>query len=178
MTTVSRLLRDRTQEIHQSTETRLLADADVATVDGLERFHAVMRHAFLRHGAALDLAAVEVGVRPRSGELLDALSSGRRHRIEARLTTQRDHDRRRLAGVAYTLEGSALGAEVLRRRLPPSASSAYLDLLVDGRAARWSRVKAWLDRFDPNDIDVLVDAATETFHDIAIACDETAEETV
>ena len=178
MTTVSRLLRDRTQEIHRSTEARLLAEADMATVDGLERFHAVMRHALHRHGHALDLAAAEAGVRPRSGELLDALSSGPHPLARTATMTASDHDRRQLAGIAYTLEGSALGAEVLRQRLPPAASSAYLDLLVDGRAARWTQVKAWLDHFDPSGIDVIVDAATETFRDIAVACDETAEETV
>lgn len=53
------------------------------------------------------------------------------------------------AGVGYVLEGSALGAAVLRRQLlamQADAPTFYLDQLLSDRNIRWRQFCTWLNR--------------------------------
>ncbi len=131
--------------------------ADVAAADGYRRFLRVMHATLANFGAELDATARAADLAARSETLLGLIEVD----LAATATPAVDPglgvvgpvrpnvaDAPFGAGVAYALEGSSLGAEVLRRRATDAEakrSTAYFDTVLTGRRDRWHRYCTWLD---------------------------------
>lgn len=151
-------LRARTAEAHRLTDDALRRDADVTTVKGYGLFLKIMSEAHATFCNSLDRSGRAAGLPIRATGLLRALAcdlgalehtSGAPADAALRLDPT-DPALRATAfdvGVGYALEGSALGAEVLRRQVrsaQPAAPTRYLDALAGQRRQRWLQYCAWL----------------------------------
>ncbi|MEO0492325.1 MAG: hypothetical protein AAF081_02800 [Actinomycetota bacterium] len=172
MATVSEFLRTETRDRHAATEQAMARAADLTTDAGWNTYFGVMYAVTAEHADALDDAAMLADVPPRSERLLVALE--RDAAAAADLEPVVASSAEAIAGIAYTLEGSALGAEVLRRRLPVGRRSAYLDLLIDGRADRWRAIRRWLDTMPASSMPVMLRWADETFGRTLALCESGA----
>lgn len=165
---LSRSLRARTGPAHARTELAVENAADLRTPEGRLFFFRLMRTATSFHAASLDAAAAHAGVEARTTALLRSLDADTGEPRPA-APAEPPRSLSQIAGIAYTLEGSSLGAAVLRRRIRP-ARSAYLDLLVTQRSRRWGAMCAWLDGLPHHLADDVVEAAYATFDHITATC--------
>lgn len=135
------------------------ACADVSTPEGYQRFLTVMSMVLERFGPQLDEASTAAGISARAQALRAGLADDRRSANppsgdDASSTMCSEQQRNGAqtpsfaAGAAYALEGSAMGAEVLRRRVYAAdndASTAYFDQLLAARKDRWATFCGWLE---------------------------------
>ncbi len=149
-------LRSETADVHLATDTRLSEACDIADQADYARFLEVMGSTLLRFGTDLDSANRSAGIVARSATLLrkiehDIDSCGVQHQGFGAVAGNVDCDAFSV-GVGYALEGSALGAEVLRRRVlsnaRPGVSTLYFNALLDKRRPRWQRYCHWLNTVD------------------------------
>ncbi len=150
-------IRSETKAVHKTTDAAMTNHADVADQEGYQRFLQIMHNVVSRFGAQLDAACEAAELPARSEQLLQHLvgdfHDGGGAIFEGGLLPPGDAfevqtHRSFHAGVGYALEGSSLGAEVLRRRAveaQPKAATAYFDALLDGRKDRWLHYCDWLD---------------------------------
>lgn len=146
-----RRLKLAADDAHHQTEAAVDLHADVGTLSGYRRFIELMSATTIEHAAALDRSSVLAQLEPRSAELVSALASDRGPGCGDRLYVQpiptpiASPNDSWAIGVGYALEGSALGALVVKRRCPEGASTNYLDVLLAGRRDRWVHYSRWLD---------------------------------
>lgn len=170
-------LRTATARVHEEAETQVDLRADIGTPQGYRTFLRVMLEVSTKFGASLDEAANLSGLEPRSEQLIEALSddlgvgTSGQPRVWATPSPSSSYS----IGVGYTLEGSSLGAAVLRKRIPDGVSTAYLDRLLSARRDRWVCYSRFLD--DPStdvSIDECVAGATDVFESVHVAIDSVA----
>jgi len=166
ITNVRAAVKAATAELHAEAERDMASFADLSTTVGYRKFAQVMFTVLARFEAAADHGAALAGIEPRSAGLLRALQADiqKVDALDVRPIESLDADSPASAlGVAYAIEGSALGAAVLRRRLGPDVTARYLDALVTQRHDRWPKLTAELDRLDPNALPCCVAAAAGVF---------------
>jgi len=135
------VLRAETADDHARVDALVGQAASVADPDGARRFFTVMHAVVAAYRTALDRASVLAGLEPRSALLLDALrfdlaELGAEPPSIPGAIDQAD-DAAAL-GVGYVLEGSALGASVLREQAKAASMPlGYLSILDDNRPTRW-----------------------------------------
>lgn len=169
------MLRQATAEVHASAETQVDLRADIGSVDGYRRFIHVMHATTTRFARPLDHSSRLAGLEPRSEALIEALGQdlGATGVTECPTPTA-DYGAAWAVGVGYTLEGSSLGATVLRRRVPPDVSTCYLDLLLSARRTRWVSYSRWLDNPEQSRLaaDEIVAGAVAVFVGVHEAIDQ------
>ncbi len=180
-------LRNETSDAHLATDTRLSSAADLADTAGYALFLQVMGLTLTRFGADLDSADRSAGLSARSAALVghidDDLDVCGAQFQKPKAAAGHTGCHSFAAGVGYALEGSALGAEVLRRRVltgsRPGVSTRYFDALRDNRRDRWRRYCIWLDGIDrtPEGRNEAARGAADVFHYINQCLDRAHEYT-
>ncbi len=164
-------LREATEAVHSSAEQQVDLRASIETPDGYCRFLSVMHTALSSFAEPLDHSSLLSGLAPRSATLVDALETdlaelaGERPAPRPHRPPSASSDLYSI-GVGYTLEGSSVGAGVLRRRVTDDAPTHYLDALLGERRDRWTHYSRWLDdqaTAVPTGIDPAIDGASDVF---------------
>lgn len=166
-------LRSATHDLHQTTDDLIGTHADVGSVNGYPIFLAVMHDVISRFGADCDRVSVAINLPERAQSLqaclardLNALD------VPAADTAPAEGTRHERSlywsyGCAYALEGSALGAAVLRKavHVEQHHATSYLDLLVGDRRARWPAFTTCLDSLSigSQSIDEMIHGASAVF---------------
>lgn len=169
---VRQRLRARTRALHAGVDAQMQASADVGTPTGyvahLEIMHATMQRFASNADRGAEIAGVPCRARRLIGHLeADLLMLGSCTPGQIRADDVRD-DAYAL-GVAYALEGSALGAALLAPTvaLPSRNAMAYLEALQHERGGRWSSTVTTLNAVSASDtFDGLVHGASDVFHDV------------
>ena len=137
---VRELLKTQTAALHSRAELSLERPAKIETQQGLGHFLACMMSTHLRFHSELDRAAREAGIEARSETLINALAAdlGCAPNRTSRVSLS---DCAYCLGVGYVIEGSALGAGILRKRLARTELGVprYLSLLTEDAKYRWPR---------------------------------------
>lgn len=175
------ILRSRTQQLHQNTESQLHWDQVFSSRSAYQRFLLAMLRITIPADEAINrqLSNQEpswLADRRTSAWLVDDF-----RKIEDGAVSLDDTENvadfdfvdslAQAAGVAYVLEGSAMGGAILARsleeRLHITADSGgkYLHGYGKQTGAHWGAVTSWLDAVltEPAMIDNAVDAAAQTF---------------
>lgn len=124
--------------LHQRAEEALESIAPLESEVGLSHFLKCMLHAHERFDTECDCASALAGLEPRSKKLIAALNSDLQIQNDTVVTLQSDDDQFSL-GVGYVFEGSALGANIIMKRLASVDQDipSYLTLLTSTAKSRW-----------------------------------------
>jgi len=143
---VRAFLKDHTAALHGTAEMAFEARAPVETQDGLVFFLNCMLNSHLQFNAEYDRASKLAGLKPQSAPLIDALRADLPNRVSPRQTIPSNCDLFNL-GVGYVFEGSAMGANVLKKRIAKSnlKTPRYLLLLTESARMRWPHYVRKLD---------------------------------
>lgn len=149
-----------TSSLHERAETAFESNRPIDSQEGLSHFLSCMLGAHLRFFYECDTASKNAGLNPRSRSLIQALFND----LENSTTTippPIHRSRQFCAGVGYVFEGSALGANVILKRLNKSniAAPNYLTQIATGTKHRWPLFLANLDTCSHKE-DVLAGATT------------------
>lgn len=150
-------LRTRTAAAHAA------LDAHVGALDGPEAYARYLRgiHAF-RAPVERALAGVPDAPAPLAGLIeADMAAAGVAPAAARRFDTPADASA--LAGVAYVLEGSSLGARLLHRQVTAFGADCRHLAAQTADAGAWSAFCTRLDRTEPYDADTAARAALATF---------------
>jgi heme oxygenase len=141
------LLQENTSALHAEAEISLERRARIETPVGLSHFLECMLQTHLRFHDELDVAAHHAGITTRSAILIDALAADL-NRVPDRPPYAKEADDGFSLGVGYVMEGSALGAGILRKRLLRAGMPvpAYLSLLTRDAKERWPYFVETLDK--------------------------------
>jgi len=148
------ILKENTAALHTSAERAMASEGNIETPDGLGHFLQCMYRVHARFNHELDHASWLVGLPLTAGQLFGALErdllsqdidgafiSGTQLSASA-LSRSKSH----CLGVGYVFEGSALGANVLAKRLKYSNAKVpeYLTMVSKNAKSRWPHYLQYL----------------------------------
>lgn len=173
-------LRSATRQVHQATDELIGQHANVGSPSGYPTFLSVMHHAFTHFGSECDRVSAAVPLPVRAQRLraclesdLRALGASVASDGESKSSTQPAPSLSWAYGSAYALEGSALGAAVLRKavRVDQQHATSYLDSLIGDRRVRWPTFTGALDALvmGPGDFDDMTRGALAVFEQVQSA---------
>ena len=144
------LLRQQTRDLHQAVDDRFSASGAITTRAGYRLFLSTMAAMHAQFGHAADRAVERAGLAPRAGDHWQRLMADLGcHGVFPSVPVPGRHNPDVDAGVAYVLEGSALGAQLLLKQVRDAEigglGMGYLQSLCDERQVRWARYCRWLD---------------------------------
>jgi len=148
--------------------------AGVETVAGYVRFLEVMRSTTARFSRVVDTSMTLAGASARSDRLIDAMDAdllvlGRQPPDPTPAADPGAPPTTYGLGVAYAMEGSALGAAVIARNVHVAAHPAmsYLTMVQADRPDRWpALLRALGDIREPADFSELVSGAAAVFEHV------------
>lgn len=168
-------MRAETRSAHEATDQAIDEVANVTTELGYAVFLNVMHQLTITVGPIVDHSSELAELGKRSAKLIECLELDLENTVTApRFPTSHTEEQRpnrgasAAAGAGYVIEGSSMGAAVLRRRLlseSPTASTFYFDALLEGRMQRWTAFCQWLNTSQQTDVQrqAAAVAANETF---------------
>ncbi len=176
------VVRSATADLHARAESEISSYAPPNTPEGYVQFLTVMHSVLTAFAEPLDRGADVVGLPGRSDDLRSALRSdlGGNQAVEPVEIHRLTNDAFAL-GVAYALEGSAMGAKQIRAQVAAHyvGPTRYLDLLLADRAQRWPKFVAGLDHSSLDHLDVVqvVTGANAVFNHIVASTTRSATAT-
>ncbi len=149
---VRSLLRDRTSALHRQAENALESKAPIESRQGLSKFLGCMLMVHTRFRTEYDRAAELAGLQTQSGLLIKALQDDLNISSDATIQTSICDDHFSL-GVGYVLEGSALGASMLKKRLTALdiEHPCYLTHVTTTSKTRWPKYVKYIDTCEETD---------------------------
>ncbi len=137
------ILRDATLEDHQKTEDLMGGMSILDTPQTSLNWLSAMWRMHSHFAQCVDHVSTRFGLPPHQGVLLEAISTDIKtlsgHKPPAINPASQLSSFDKMIGIAYTIEGSALGASVLKKRKSHTnpEGSFYLDAMSQSSKARW-----------------------------------------
>ncbi len=164
-------LKTKTMTFHKAAE---LASARYAPIDKLHGYYFFlcgMYNMYTKYASALDKGSVKMSLPPRSQKIIKALetdiiNSPKHSYLPEKSNSLPIKCDQSLLGISYVFEGSALGSNVLIRRIPIKAKNNYLTLLIKDTPLRWPQTIKFLSNTDYKNKSA-IDEACNVFKDIA-----------
>lgn len=159
-------LRSATQPHHSRTEAAFEALNVFADQDGYVIWLTSLRTMHHRFGAALDLVSREFGLPEIQETLIDLIEQDiRAAQANPPIFPKRPHvipDVNEAMGMAYAMEGSGMGAQILRKRAKSAGCRVprYIAHLSEVSSERWPVFTRSLDQRRPNMAQALFGATT------------------
>ncbi len=169
---VRSLLKDNTSVLHQQAEDALESNSPIETSQGLAKFLNCMLQAHLQFWAECDRASQIAGLDAQSEKLIMALRNDLNIQHDDNLNPHVCNEHFSL-GVGYVFEGSALGANIIRKRLLATnlRNPTYLNLVTSTAKVRWPRYVKQLDTY--SDADRILSGAVVAFRYIIAQAEST-----
>ena len=159
-------LREATQPEHMALEAAFERAAFFDSEAGYARWLTIMQAALSTFGEAYDRGAEACGVGARSEALSEALAQDGAAPGPKITPTATERSVSECAGIAYVFEGSAMGAQILLRRLQdtPERPTRYLTQLTQASKHRWQGFQGGLEQAVPDsERPKAIDGARATF---------------
>ncbi|MEM7763423.1 MAG: biliverdin-producing heme oxygenase [Pseudomonadota bacterium] len=142
------------------------AVADITTRHGYVRMLRIMRTVYAQLSAVLESAACTLGITPRYDALLRAIDADLKALgCIVDVSESRDNEdwsTSEALGATYVMEGSALGSQLLRKRLlerhTETLPHTYFDTIIAAQPTRWRQVVAALNHSEARRDDMLAGA--------------------
>jgi len=168
-------IRKETNLFHKLAEEATQTYAPLNTKEGYLRFLSGMLEVYQNFGPALDTSSQLIGIEPRSKKVIDALFKDLEkdeREVTKESSTLASNKPEVSLGIAYTLEGSALGAKIIRQRLDDSEMKNmpknYLLLLESQSPSRWPKTLSALGELESGH-ETTIETAKDVFKFVAKA---------